>query len=431
MMRKTILSLALVLAMLLSLSSIGLSAYADGGVLTQREMTFDICNVEDAQTWTVYFPADSDVPYISLRDWAALMPYILHTYVREGDVCTFALTYSMAGKTGFLTREDGYFAEFDCANGTILFEDYDAFLRGDSTKVLIDVLGADEALYRLITLHLDDLHSSFIMPSPLTDPALLHQFREQSGEGRAEVLFVRQYIRYLTARHAARPDGLPACEEVGNTACITFDSFTGIPDGVDYYETAPTAEAEDTIGIMLYAYSQIMREGSPVENVVLDLSCNTGGDVDAAVFTISAFLGEGYVSILDTLSGGMATGSYEIDLNLDGQFDDGDLGLLDKKLFCLTSPVSFSCGNLVPNVFKNSNMVTLLGRTSGGGSCLVLPMSTAYGTAFQLSGLLRLAFPKNGSFYDIDQGATPDFTLSDPASFYDRAALTEYINSLM
>ncbi|MBQ3701411.1 MAG: hypothetical protein II885_01495 [Oscillospiraceae bacterium] len=143
-MRKTILSLALVLAMLLSLGCTGLSAYADSSALTQKEMTFYICNVEDAQTWPVYFPADSDVPYISLRDWAVLMPYIVHTYVREGDVCTFELTYSMAGKTGALTREDGYFAEFDCVNDTILFEDYDAFLRGDSTKVLIDVLGADD-----------------------------------------------------------------------------------------------------------------------------------------------------------------------------------------------------------------------------------------------------------------------------------------------
>ncbi len=319
-------------------------------------------------------------------------------------------------------KDSHSFTDFDS-----LFDQTGLFMGLKST----DPAEADEALYRLITLHLDDLHSNFTMPSPLNDPALLHEFREQSGEGQAEALFVRQYIRYLTARHAARPDGIPAYEEVGNTAYITFDQFEGIPDSVDYYEIAPTAEAEDTIGIMLYAYSQIMREGSPVENVVLDLSCNTGGDADTAVFTISAFLGEGYVSILDTLSGGMATGNYEIDINLDGQFDDGDLGLLDKKLFCLTSPVSFSCGNLVPNVFKNSNMVTLLGRTSGGGSCLVLPMSTADGTAFQISGFLRLAFPKNGSFYDIDQGAAPDFTLSDPASYYDREALTEYINNLM
>ena len=34
------------------------------------------------------------------------------------------------------------------------------------------------------------------------------------------------------------------------------------------FKTAPTAEASDTIGIMLYAYAQVTREDSPVENVV-------------------------------------------------------------------------------------------------------------------------------------------------------------------
>ena len=80
--------------------------------------------------------------------------------------------------------------------------------------------------------------------------------------------------------------------------------------------------------------------------------------------------------------------------------------------------------------FKNSEQVTLLGRTSGGGSCVVMPMSTAYGSLFRISGPNRLAFTKNGSFYDIDQGAEPDFTLAFPETLYDREALTDYINNL-
>jgi hypothetical protein len=43
---------------------------------------------------------------------------------------------------------------------------------------------------------------------------------------------------------------------------------------------------------------------------------------------------------------------------------------------------------------------------------------------------LRLAFTKNGSFYDIDQGAEPDFTIAFPETFYDREGLTDYINNL-
>ena len=199
---------------------------------------------------------------------------------------------------------------------------------------------------------------------------------------------------------------------------------------MDYYETAPTADAEDTVGLMIYAYSQIMREDSPIENVVLDLSNNGGGEADAAIFVLSAFLGDGYASIKNTLSGALATGVYNVDLNLDGKFDENDRGLLNKRRFALITPNSFSCGNLVPSVFKNSNEVTLIGRTSGGGSCVVLPLATAYGTNFRISGPQRLAFARNGSFYDIDQGAEPDFSLMFPESFYDREALTEYINTI-
>ena len=173
-----------------------------------------------------------------------------------------------------------------------------------------------------------------------------------------------------------------------------------------------------------------MRENSPIENVVMDLSCNGGGAADAAVYAISAFLGDGYASVTNTMSGALATGVYNIDLNLDGKFDEKDRGLTEKKLFCLISPNSFSCGNLVPNIFKNSNQVTLIGRNSAGGSCMILPLSTATGAVFQISGPMRLAFTKNGSFYDIDQGAAPDIPLQFPDSFYDRAALTDTINSI-
>jgi hypothetical protein len=78
----------------------------------------------------------------------------------------------------------------------------------------------------------------------------------------------------------------------------------------------------------------------------------------------------------------------------------------------------------------SSEMVTLIGRTSGGGSCVVQPMTSAYGSVFQISGASRMSFLKNGSFYDIDQGIEPNVHLSHIASFYDRQKLTDLINSL-
>lgn len=48
---------------------------------------------------------------------------------------------------------------------------------------------------------------------------------------------------------------------------------------------------------------------------------------------------------------------------------------------------------------KASGKVTLLGDTTDGGSCIVLPMSSAWGNVYQISGPERISFVKNGSYY--------------------------------
>lgn len=50
----------------------------------------------------------------------------------------------------------------------------------------------------------------------------------------------------------------------------------------DYYVQGPTSSS-DTVGVLVYAQSQIKGSGSPIKNVVLDLSENLGGDADAAI----------------------------------------------------------------------------------------------------------------------------------------------------
>ena len=98
---------------------------------------------------------------------------------------------------------------------------------------------------------------------------------------------------YYAARENAYPDGWLKYEEVGNTAYITFDSFTSNYYGPAYYRSKETGEElDDTVAQIIAAHASITREGSPIENVVLDLSNNTGGAVDAAVVLLSWFLGD-------------------------------------------------------------------------------------------------------------------------------------------
>ena len=367
------------------------------------------------------------VPYNSLGSASALTPlgekfFSVQPHARSETLARFAYDeLCLAMDTFYGLKQSHDIQHFDeLADNTGLKRDL----------IGTDPVRADAALYSLLSLHLDDLHTYYRLPSPLSGVSAANGFADELGRGQSSLNMRSQSKLYREARQKAYPDGVPAYEEVGNTAFITFDHFLAPDDDVDYYQTPPTPEAEDTLGIMSYAYSQITREGSPIENVVLDLSCNMGGESDAAIYTIAAYLGTCSVSAKDPLTGAMVTGNYEIDINLDGVIDEKDLGLQDRNLFCLESPVSFSCGNLVTCAFKNSNRVLLLGRASGGGACIVYPFSTADGTSFQTSGNLQLSFTKNGSFYDIDQDAEPDIPLMKPATFYDRQALAEIVNGV-
>ena len=295
---------------------------------------------------------------------------------------------------------------------------FDEALSGNSA------IDADNALKEIIDYYFDDLHSVFDEYSYLVGNEPI-----SSSTGIANRKYQEFSDIYSTARDKACPDGWLKYEEVGNTAYITFDHFTSNYSGWAYYEATEEDGLDDTVQQIIEAHRQITREGSPIENVVLDLSNNSGGAVDAAVVVLAWFLGDAPFSVKNMATGAMSTSVYRADVNLDHEFDEHDT-VADKHLYCLVSPVSFSCGNLVPAALKSSQKVTLIGRTTGGGSCVVQPATTAYGTVFQISAPQRMSFLKNGSFYDIDQGVAPDFYVDDITKLYDRQAMTDYINGL-
>ena len=297
-----------------------------------------------------------------------------------------------------------------------------------------DPVEFDNAMIKLTMDYMDDGHSAFSknswMSGDKSEEINMQLFSSMGKSTKAKFL---SQIMFAAASSKYYPDGVPGYEEIGNTAFITFNGFSmEYEDSDKYYELEEIDPAKDTIQLITYANQQIRREGSPVENVVLDLSMNGGGAADAAVFVISWFLGEANIAIRDVKTGSETIMSYMADVNLDGTIDGNDslMNSMKYNLYCLESGVSFSCGNLVPAAFKASGQVTLMGQCSGGGSCVVLPCTSASGTIFQISGPKQLATVKNGSFYNIDQGIEPDIVFTKAASFFDRKALAEYINNL-
>ena len=284
-----------------------------------------------------------------------------------------------------------------------------------------------QAVYDLLEVQIGDMHSALVSPSYLVGS----DHRVHTAFSQALYDSVIASGRISGAQYDRYPDGIPGYEEIGNTAFISFVTFKPLEDGRDYYTDPPTADTSDTVGLCLYAFSQITRDGSPVENVVLDLSCNAGGDTTTASFVLAMFLGEASICVEDTLTGAYANASFLADANLDGEFYNREDTLTDYNLYCLTSPQSFSCANLVASVFKNTRLVTIIGQHTAGGSCIVMPLSLADGTLVQISGCRSYSYMMNGSVHDIDEGVEPDIYIVKPASFFDREALSEFINSTL
>ena len=344
----------------------------------------------------------------------------------------------------------------------------------------------DNALSKLLSIYLDDLHSGLVSSSwrheKETDLEIMESFT-MFGASFADMFSVSYW--YNNARGEAYEGDIPMYEEVGDTAFITFDSFyVDVDDLSEYYdpnlvldpsefvihngvhntldtedsdaavETAETetseadaaeteaeetlaedlAEAEekevDTIKLLLYAYSQITREDSPIQRVVIDLSNNGGGMAVAAIFTLGFIMNSPRIVLRDTMTGAQTISEYRVDINRDNMYDFGDSMVSHgKKVYVLISPSSFSCGNLVPAACKAAHF-TLVGQPSSGGSCVVLPGCTASGALFQISGTKQLSIVRNGSFYNIDKGIEPDIYLSTREAFYDRAGLVEYLHSI-
>lgn len=291
-----------------------------------------------------------------------------------------------------------------------------------------DPAAADEAVSDMTGYWFDDGHSGFGSRSALTD------MEPETTYGFSSVGMINVHTDVMKIRSAYPNAALPYYE-VGDTAFVTFDSFEITPDGgglPDYYSLAEQGTLpNDTIGIIIRAHQEIFRENSPIRNVVIDLSCNGGGLAAAAAYMMCWCLGDAKLSIHDSFTKAQSTVSYRADVNMDHQHDEKDcLSGRGLNLYCLISPNSFSCGNLVPWALKENGGVTLLGRVSGGGSCVVKPVATAWGTTMSISGPHRISFTKNGSYYDVDRGVEPDYIIRSYEHFYDREALAEYLNGL-
>ena len=166
-------------------------------------------------------------------------------------------------------------------------------------------------------------------------------------------------------------------------------------------------------------------EANKIKNVVVDLSVNTGGAVDSCVFIAGWLCGGSYQTILNTVDNSVKTIQYFSDVNCDSKFDT-EVGcndnIADLNRIIITSPVSFSCGTMLPTMVDQNSRITLMGKRSGGGACLVNEAASADGNSFQISGVFKQGTLQNGAFITNDNGIDVDVNipLENFKTVYDR-----------
>lgn len=350
-------------------------------------------------------------------------------------------------------------------HGIEKFADFDSYFKYVGIKnelMSTDALTFANAVKDVCEFYFGDGHSNYGKNSHYLAPNASVSGTRKSAQS---AISMENFKKYLAARGtpfdnaAARK---PAYEKYGNTAIVRFDSFSINPSEGKAEKIAhenkfgsldePTSliknyvyfdrndqeheSNNDTVALIHYVNKLIKEDNANIENVVLDLSCNGGGALTSASVVIAWMLGKCTLETTDPITGAKWSSTYLADINCDGTFDEtGDPAssldsVKDKKLFCLVSPCSFSCGNMVPAMLKASDRVTILGVTSGGGTGMVQQSSAADGTTFRMSSKYVMSVNKNGSNYDIDRGVEPHYYINVPENFYDAATIDALVKNI-
>ncbi|MBQ1627878.1 MAG: hypothetical protein II098_01805 [Treponema sp.] len=350
-------------------------------------------------------------------------------------------------------------------HGIEKFLDFDNYFANAGIKN--DLMSTDPATFAnalkdVCEFYFGDGHSNYIRNSPYlgSDASIIkgnHTFTQR-------IKLKGEFAKYKNARDSVYSGGdLPGYELSldGKTAIVRFDEFSLnesalsksarknfgdklISDDLlkkyvnysDANKTQHTYESTYDTVAFIYAINRTIKEydaahpEAKIENIVLDMSCNGGGANHSACFVLAWMLGSCTFDFTNPITGAKWSISYKADVDMNGTAGEDSDTVKDKNLFCLISPCSFSCGNMVPAMLKASNRVTILGVTSGGGSSCVQMSSAADGTIFRMSSKNVMSINKNGSNYDIDKGVDPHYYINAPEKFYSISIINNLVKNI-
>ncbi len=283
-----------------------------------------------------------------------------------------------------------------------------ALLEGRKNDIMsADPIVSNQAIHDFIAIDLNDGHTS-------KENNSFYVRKDQciNRMGSYDTKYYEMRKKYYAAKYG--PNGTKKVDDVrfstdGKTAIINLESF---PNSNDMYEFMASCMNE----------IEVMEDssGTAVENIVLDLVTNGGGAVNG-LRVLMGFMTKAplFFSMHNLATNADIIYNWRVDTNGDGNYDSRD-GYSRFKWFVLTSEASYSCANTLPTIAKSTGLAKVIGRTPGGGICMVGKYHLSNEFAGRTSSIFRLQAAKISGgkfeFYhypDNDRGVNPDYVMSE------------------
>lgn len=235
-----------------------------------------------------------------------------------------------------------------------------------------------DAMQKLFFTYLAEGHTSYIngpnVASDL-DTSEAEAFSEQIMTSYNENMLkspitVEQIKNYMIPEQRTLIWGEDSYREYGNTAIIRLDDFMSDEDAWDRYYNHDGEFPQDSLGTVVTGLEKAS-DNPDIENVIFDLTCNSGGSPDVMMAVLALTTGQDRISGWNNITKQPMTVTFEIDANFDGKYDEKDSeARYDYNYGALVTRHAFSCGNLFPIYFQEGGAV-LIGEPSSGGSCCI------------------------------------------------------------
>jgi hypothetical protein len=258
--------------------------------------------------------------------------------------------------------------------------------------------GNDSAIYNGLfdfAYDLDDLHTSHVFAG-YYGAADKWPGLSINDLGPRSKAFYEQGIWAMQDKIEAKygsTDSRPESELIDNdkTCVIHLDGFT--------------IDSPDEVKAILDALP------ATVENVVFDLSYNTGGNI-GAVFRIFGYMTEDQFTYHS--QNPADNSAYTV-------FIESDYVAYDYNWYIISSKVSFSAANLMISMAKENDIATIMGTKSSGGASSIGTIITPDGTVLLVSTnsvlSTRVGNETDGYEYlSIEYGVEPDYIMGDETS---------------